>query len=147
MKSQLSLQFWLWIIGGLIILLFAVAFVACSVCSTSLASSHALPFFCDAKITDLAVAYFTYCLVIVGWFGIRGSQKAAEIVERAYLSPGYGLMIEDRSEVRVGIHLGVRNTGRTVGILKIVHHALSLKSSMLIQTPSSHTMSMLAVRT
>ncbi len=32
----------------------------------------------DAKVTDFLVVYFTYCLVLVGWFTIRSSERIAE---------------------------------------------------------------------
>lgn len=126
MKMPLSIQFGAWIVGGLVVIISAAALVGHSVC-VHVASTRPMQFVCEAKVTDLALTYLTYCLVVVGWFGIRSGQEAAEKVERAYLWPGYGLMIEDRDNVRIGIHLGVRNTGRTVGIMKTVHSTLITK--------------------
>lgn len=126
MKIPLSVQFGALIVGGLLGLLSTAVLVEHCVCVDA-ENTRTLSLICGAKITDLALVYLTYCLVIVGWFGIRSSQEAAEKVERAYLWPGYGLMIEDRDGVRIGIHLGVRNTGRTVGIIKTVHSALITK--------------------
>ena len=78
----------------------------------------------EMKITDLAMIFFTCGLFIVGWFTLRSNENTVENLERPYLWPGYGLMIEDQDSVRIGVHLGIRNTGRTVGIVKTVHHAL-----------------------
>jgi hypothetical protein len=55
---------------------------------------------------------------------LRQAEKSDVILERAYLWPGYGLLIIDQVGLRFGIHLGIRNTGRTAGIIKTVHHAL-----------------------
>lgn len=44
---------------------------------------------CDAKITDWGLAFFTYCLVIVGWFAIRSTKENTEVSERAYVFHGY----------------------------------------------------------
>jgi hypothetical protein len=56
---------------------------------------------------------------------IDATERRDRTLERAYLWPGYGLLILDKRDYsRVGIHLGIRNTGRTAGIVKTVHHAL-----------------------
>src|ERR1700735_549965 len=127
MKVSLTVQFGVLIAGGLAILALSSGIVGHCVCSSLEDKGRLLEFVCGTKITDLALVFLTYCLVIVGWFAIRSDQNTAEILERAYLWPGYGLMIEDRDGVRMGIHLGIRNTGRTVGIIKTVHHALITK--------------------
>ena len=123
MKTSLSVKFRIWIVGGLIFFVLLPILVGHSVCSNLEDKIRFLEFVCGTKITftDLTVAFLSYCGVIFGWFTIRTTH---EIVERAYLWPGYGLMIEDRHGARVGVHLGIRNTGRTVGLMKTVHHAL-----------------------
>jgi hypothetical protein len=40
----------------------------------------------SAKTTDVAVAYFTYCLVVVGAFQVWWQEKVTRILERAYLT-------------------------------------------------------------
>jgi len=42
----------------------------------------------EIKITDIAIAFFTYCLVIVGWFQLRSNEKTVLDLERAYVSGG-----------------------------------------------------------
>jgi hypothetical protein len=81
----------------------------------------------EYRVTDVLIVFFTYCLVIVGWFGIRSNQRTVRDLERAYLWPGFGLLVLDREGALIGIHLGIRNTGRTAGIIKTVHHALISK--------------------
>jgi hypothetical protein len=66
---------------------------------------------CEAKITDLGLVYFTYCLVIVGWFGIRSSEINVQKLERAYVFHGYG-PVQSR-EGRVRFSLNMKNTGRS----------------------------------
>jgi hypothetical protein len=87
------------------------------------------------------VAFFTVILAIstIGlWLStqrlwkvtdkmLQQAEKSDVVLERAYLWPGYGLLILDQTTVRFGIHLGIRNTGRTAGIIKTVHHALLSK--------------------
>jgi hypothetical protein len=86
-----------------------------------------------AWFTEL-LAFVTTFLIAVGIYqgiqlkrSVDAAEKSDVILERAYVWPGYGLLILDQSTVRVGIHLGVRNTGRTAGIIKTVHHALLSK--------------------
>jgi hypothetical protein len=48
-------------------------------------------FFCEAKIGDVAIAYFTYCLVVVGAFQawwLKRSVDHMHIIERAHVSGG-----------------------------------------------------------
>jgi hypothetical protein len=53
---------------------------------------------------------------------IDESEKRDRVLNRAYLTPGFGLLSEINGEPV--IHVGIRNTGRTIGILLTVHHAL-----------------------
>lgn len=87
------------------------------------------------------LAWFTEMLALVTIFligvgiyqgvqlkrSVDTTERANEVLERAYLWPGYGLLILDPLTMRFGIHLGIRNTGRTAGIIKTVHHALLSK--------------------
>jgi hypothetical protein len=47
----------------------------------------------EAKITDVALVFFTYCLVIVGWFTMQNVDDTAKRTERAYILGGgpYGI--------------------------------------------------------
>jgi hypothetical protein len=58
---------------------------------------------------------------------IDETEKRDKVLQRAYLWPGFGLVILDKNNTRMGIHVGIRNTGRTAGIVKTVHHALVSK--------------------
>jgi hypothetical protein len=42
--------------------------------------------FGDIKIGDFIVAYFTYCLVVIGWFTLRSADLNSKRLERAYIS-------------------------------------------------------------
>src|SRR5262245_23378725 len=89
MRKQWSLgwQFWLWIVGGLVLIVVGLLWTKQSLCPASL--SYMPPWLCEeSKFTDLMLAFFTYCLVIVGWFTIRNSERTIRNLERAFLSVG-----------------------------------------------------------
>jgi hypothetical protein len=44
------------------------------------------PIFCETRFTDVLLVFLTYCLVIVGWSGIRMTVAAQQNMERAVLS-------------------------------------------------------------
>jgi hypothetical protein len=79
---------------------------------------------CDAKITDWALAFFTYALVIVGWFGIKSGRQSTEATERAYVYARLAQRSEDLPGTMQGIATRIRvayvevvldNHGRTAG--------------------------------
>jgi hypothetical protein len=43
----------------------------------------------EMKLTDLLLAFFTYTLAVIGWFGLRSTEQIAETLERAYVFHGY----------------------------------------------------------
>jgi hypothetical protein len=76
--------------------------------------------FCgDLKVTDLALVYFTYCLVVVGWFTLRSNERALQEIERARVSLStlkfsrLGGDIRDRNKVPT-VTVGFTNHGKTV---------------------------------
>lgn len=76
--------------------------------------------FCDTKITDWALIFFTYALVIVGWFTMRGNEQMTRDVERAHIFAGpqdYRLH-EDNT---VSFDIACENTGRSPGIVKRIY--------------------------
>jgi hypothetical protein len=79
---------------------------------------------CDVRITDIALVYFTYCLVIVGWFTLRSGERTSRDLERAIIvggptaNPGrdaegniilipqfanYGRSFASLKEIRIGV--------------------------------------------
>jgi hypothetical protein len=86
-KREISLRwkFLAWIVAG-----FAIIVVVPLALQESYCSSKWLPvWLCgEAKLTDIAIAFFTYCLVIVGWFQLRSNEKTVLDLERAYVSGG-----------------------------------------------------------
>src|SRR5579862_3203479 len=65
------------------------------------------------------LALVTAFLIVVGIYqgvqlkrSVDSTERANEVLERAYLWPGFGLLIEQNG-IRFGIHLGICNTGRT----------------------------------
>jgi hypothetical protein len=77
----------------------------------------------EMKFTDLALVFFTYCLVIVGWYTLRSNQRAVEDIECAYLWPGFGINEPHGRSGRTWV-LTIRNTGRSAGVIHSIHHKL-----------------------
>lgn len=75
----------------------------------------------EMKFTDLALAFFTYTLAIVGWFTLRSGEQTAEAVERAYVFPGYDPLVFD--DGRAKFKLVMTNTGRMPAGVKEVGYA------------------------
>jgi hypothetical protein len=117
-KLKLSIKFWVWIVGGAALL--AVIFFAASqtVCAAHAGTKYS--FLCEAKVTDIGVAFFTYCLVIVGWFGIRSTDHSTRISERAYIYGGIKFchLIEKDGVRYVEIIISMANYGKTAGFIK-----------------------------
>jgi hypothetical protein len=72
----------------------------------------------DLRLTDLALVFFTYCLVIVGWFSLRASERNLETLERAYMFHGYS-PLEFRGD-QARFTLVMINAGRMPGGVKEV---------------------------
>jgi hypothetical protein len=91
LRVRLAVQFWIWIIGGLGIFCGAIWVASFTVCKDHPSASEAgrqYALVCEAKGTELGLLFFTYCLVVVGWFTIRNSEKTSRELERAYVSGG-----------------------------------------------------------
>ena len=84
--------------------------------------------FCrNLKVTDLALVWFTYCLVVVGWFQIENTERTIQDLERAFIYGGT-MPIEALSGAFEGwnnFELIAANYGRTNGIIKEVYWVLS----------------------
>jgi hypothetical protein len=89
---------------------------------------------CDeTKLTDLLLVYFTYCLVVVGWYGIRSNELTVKNLERAFLSVGptkigslhTELDEHGRTTRFVRLLLLVQNTGKTGATIKKVYGEFS----------------------
>ena len=70
---------------------------------------------CDARLTDIALALLTYCLVIVGYFQILRNEKTVRDLERAFLFFSLGPFIVPGSGKYT---VFAKNTGRTPAIVK-----------------------------
>jgi len=84
--------------------------------ATSKDQDHDSPIFCDTRISDILLVFFTYCLVVVGWFTMRSNQETMRELERARFHPKF-IRFERNSEhdPKPTIHYGFINTGRSVG--------------------------------
>jgi hypothetical protein len=83
--------------------------------------------FCDeSRFTDFLIAYFTYCLVIIGWFGIRSNERLSRNLERAFI---FGTPHIDSAKTVPGgnifIEIVMHNTGRTAGTVKVIYGEVS----------------------
>jgi hypothetical protein len=79
----------------------------------------------ETKVTDILLAFLTYCLVIVGWFGIRSSERSTRELERAYI---FGTPQIDTSQKKAGttfIEILLENYGRTMGTVEIIYGEVS----------------------
>jgi len=82
----LRCKFWIWISPAIV--LFGVWIIVLLV-RPSFCNSQ--PWFCgmnELRVTDVALVFLTYCLVIVGWFTMRSSDANTKNAERAYLVTG-----------------------------------------------------------
>jgi hypothetical protein len=76
------------------------------------------PTFWDIRFTDIAVVLFTYCLVVVGYFTMKSSEKTVRDIERAQVSfswsptPGTKTPAGD-----VTVEYGIANAGKTRAFL------------------------------
>jgi hypothetical protein len=76
--------------------------------------------FCDLKLTDVALVFFTYCLAVVGWATMRNDARNVRDLERATLFAGpaataNGVIINPGG---TAVHVSVTNYGRSPGMLK-----------------------------
>jgi hypothetical protein len=85
-------------------------------------------FFCEMKAGDAAVAYFTFCLVVVGAFQAWGQSKETRILQRAYLSVEPGGIAPyaspdtlDDPDYRLVGHIRIRNAGH-LPARKVTYH-------------------------
>jgi hypothetical protein len=132
MRISLAARFWFWIVSGALVLAFLVFVASQSICSIP-DNTKETALVCDAKGTDLGLLYFTYCLVIVGWFGIRSNELTVQSLERAFLAVGptqvrhfYKPPDEcgvTKHVIRLTLH--VHNTGRTGATIKKVYGEFS----------------------
>ena len=81
----------------------------------------------EAKFTDLAVAFLTYCLVIVGWFGIRSNESLSRNLERAFIfgTPEIDAEKTDDGNGNTFVQIMLQNTGRTAGTIKVIYGEVS----------------------
>ena len=119
-------------------------------------SKRSLPeWLCDeTKITDLFLAFFTYCLVAVGFAEMLNTDKTAKKTERAYLTIG-GVFGEPRNAKEDGIEkwrrdnrpsaamfqapwrITIYNFGKTSGYNMKIEHGFCPEDKFDLKTPVS----------
>ena len=82
-------------------------------------------FVCKATATDYAIAFFTYCLVIVGIFGMWSAERLTRDSERAHLFPFINAALDPNGNSQISIV--PENSGRSAGILREVYGEFRLK--------------------
>ena len=72
------------------------------------------------KFTDLGVAFFTYCLVVIGYLAIRSEERSTKISERAYIYGGVGTCFFDHQNGQrmIRVCFTMANYGSTAGYLR-----------------------------
>jgi hypothetical protein len=85
-------------------------------------------FWCKATVTDFAIAYFTYCLVIVGVFGMWSAEKMTRDSERAHMFPDMKPYLSQNNAIQITIT--PTNNGRSAGILREVCGDFAVKKTM-----------------
>ncbi len=74
---------------------------------------------CEARVTDIALVYFTYCLVIVGWFTMRSGERTSRDLERAIIGGGPYIANPSRdAEGNMILTPQFANYGRSFALLK-----------------------------
>ena len=120
--------FLLWIVGGFIALVVIPMTIKTSSCpvdhlngwTAQTGSSNHTNFFCDTKITDWTLVFFTYALVVVGWFTLRSNEQTAVDTERAYIFLSHKEPGIDNGFV--ALELQTVNQGRMFGVLKEIKY-------------------------
>jgi hypothetical protein len=111
---------------GFIVIGAIVGWLAISYASATYPSAQALAettwgqeFWCKANATDYAVAFFTYCLLIVAAFQLYRSEIIVRDTERAHIFPK--IMIKSFQGIPdVEVEVFPCNTGRSPGIIKCI---------------------------
>ena len=75
----------------------------------------------EAKLTDIALVFFTFCLVIVGWFTIRSTERATRNAERPYIFANPRLSSNRSPAGHYIVEILLQNYGRTPGALKAIY--------------------------
>jgi hypothetical protein len=80
-----------------------------------------ITWFCDISVADIGLMFFTYCLVIVGWAGIKSNEQTVRAIERPWLfieSISANGLINLLPGGKILIATTVINAGRSPVILK-----------------------------
>lgn len=79
----------------------------------------------ETKFTDFLLAYFTYCLVIVGWFTIRSNERTSIDMRRAYIFGTPQIMDPTPGPVsragNIAIEIMAQNYGETPGTIVVFY--------------------------
>ena len=82
---------------------------------------------CKSDMTDIALVFFTYCLVIIGWATMRSNELTMREIERARVFAGPYSNVQPLLDGTFEIGIQWVNQGRTTGILKELCYRFSLE--------------------
>jgi hypothetical protein len=85
---------------------------------------------CDVHITEIALVYFTYCLVIVGWFNMRSGERTSAIFERPYVT--IDAMTEDDGLHDI-VEIRIANSGRSIAFTGVLQGDFYVENQPPIQ--------------
>jgi hypothetical protein len=129
LNRALQIRFWATILGGLIVLVLLPVWGKQSFCSPQEELYILQSWLCgEIRTTDIFIAYFTFCLVVVGWLTLRSTENNSEAIERAYVFPGNSPpQFRNR---RVNFKLAMTNAGRSPGVIKEVGYAFLARNDL-----------------
>jgi hypothetical protein len=86
-------------------------------------------FLCEIKMTDVVIAFFSYCLFISVIFQAIRADSTLRKIERPVVFPAWDDLVTD-DEHRIGITFRIRNIGRSPAILKEIVVKFDQNSSL-----------------
>lgn len=131
-RRSLRVAFVCWLLGGFIIVFALPIFAKISLCtpeSPSNASNRSYlsrSGLCEeAKLTDVALVFFTYCLVVIGWFTVRSAERTTRNSERAYIFATPKLARAKTPRGNYAVEIWLHNYGRTAGTINAIYGEVS----------------------
>lgn len=91
---------------------------------------------CDVHITEIALVYFTYCLVIVGWFTIRSGERTSAIFERPYVTIDAITNVDGLKDV---VEIRITNFGRSIAFTGVLQGDFYIRDDPPVQFKPQHT--------
>lgn len=91
---------------------------------------------CNASATEIALVYFTYCLVIVGWFTMRSGERTSAIFERPYVTIDVITNVNGLKDV---VEIRIANSGRSIAFTGVLQGDFYIRDEPPVQFKPEHT--------